>query len=78
VRIKRIYEMHKRENPQNVETWDPPRVASFVRPAGSFLSWKECLQPVHDAQWSSCQDLSRFAIEGKGKAKSHDEEDAIH
>ncbi|KUJ14475.1 uncharacterized protein LY89DRAFT_140532 [Mollisia scopiformis] len=72
-RVKRIFEMQKRENPLNLDIWDPPRVASFVRPAGSFLSWKQCLEPVFDAWWSSYQDLTRFAIAGKGKGNCIDE-----
>ncbi len=66
--------MHKRENSENLEVWEPPRVASFVRPAGSFLTWKECLEPICDIEWSSRQDLSRFRI-GRGKGGNPDERD---
>ncbi|KAF8862503.1 hypothetical protein BDZ45DRAFT_739147 [Acephala macrosclerotiorum] len=67
VHVKRIFEMQKRDDVENLEVREPPRVALFVRPAGSFLTWKQCLEPTCDVQWSSYQDLSCFAIEGKGK-----------
>ncbi|KAE8444824.1 hypothetical protein EG329_014179 [Mollisiaceae sp. DMI_Dod_QoI] len=60
-RVRRIFEMHKRENSENLEVWEPPRVASFVRPAGSFLTWKECLEPVYDIEWSSQEAFERSA-----------------